>query len=183
MKVAKIMTRDVKTCAPQDSLNVAAKIMWDNDCGCVPVVNGNERVVGVLTDRDICMAAYTQGEPLHRLRAESAMSQTVVSCGPEDDLATAEKLMRDNKVHRLPVCNSDGRITGIMSLSDIAREADRERFGAETKQIRSAELAEVLGAISQPHSHVGTPVEFGPEEGELEYRATPPPKKGRRRRK
>jgi CBS-domain-containing membrane protein len=182
MKVAEIMTRNVKTCAPQDSLNVAARIMWDNDCGCVPVVDGNSRVVGILTDRDVCIAAYTQGEPLHRLRVQSAMSQTVVSCASEDDLATAEKLMRDNTVHRLAVCDSEGRIAGIISLSDIAREAERERLGGEGKRVRSGEIAEVLGAVSQPRSHLGAPVEFGPEEGELEYRAAAPPKKGRRRR-
>ncbi len=182
MKVSELMTRDVKTCGEHDFLNVAAKIMWDNDCGFVPVLGGNSRVVGILTDRDICMAAYTQGEPLHRLRAAGAMAQTVVSCTPEDDLATAEKLMKDNKVHRLPVCDSSGNIAGVLSLSDIAREAERERQSGRSKQVRSSEIAETLGAICQPRTHVADQVTFGPEEGEIEYRPAPPPPRGRRRK-
>ena len=71
MKVEQIMNREVKTCRPQDSLNRAAQIMWDEPCGAVPVVDDQHRPVGFLTDRDICMAAYTQGKPLEQLRVES----------------------------------------------------------------------------------------------------------------
>ena len=86
MKVEQIMNRDVKTCGPQDSLNKTAQIMWEESCGAVPVVDEQSNPIGFLTDRDICMAAYTQGKPLDALRVETAMARKVVSCGVEDDL-------------------------------------------------------------------------------------------------
>ena len=94
MKVGDLMTREVKTCIERDSLQKVAKVMWDNDCGCVPVVDEENRVVGVVTDRDICMAAYTQGLHLYGMQVQSAMARTVVCSAESDDLATAEELMR-----------------------------------------------------------------------------------------
>jgi len=88
------MNRNVKSCRPQDSLNKAAQIMWDETCGAVPVVDDQHKPVGFLTDRDICMAAYTQGKPLEQLRVETAMARRVVSCTGEDDLGSAAGLMR-----------------------------------------------------------------------------------------
>ncbi len=97
MKVEQIMNRDVKTCHLQDSLNQAAKIMWEEPCGAVPVVDEQGRPVGFLTDRDICMAAYTQGKPLDELRVETVMAHKVVSCTTADDLGSAAQLMRQNR--------------------------------------------------------------------------------------
>ena len=86
MKVEQIMNRGVKTCGPQDSLNKAAQIMWEESCGAVPVVDEQLNPIGFLTDRDICMAAYTQGKSLDALRVETAMARKVVSCEVEDEL-------------------------------------------------------------------------------------------------
>ena len=72
MNVEQIMNREVKTCAPRDSLNKAAQIMWDTPCGAVPVVDEQGRPVGFLTDRDVCMAAYTQNKPLTELPVEAS---------------------------------------------------------------------------------------------------------------
>jgi CBS domain-containing protein len=183
MKVAELMTGGVKVCAPQDSLNQAAKIMWENDCGCVPVVDRNSRVVGIVTDRDICMAAYTQGVSLHLIPADIAMARHVISCAPEDDVAIAEKLMQENKVHRVPVVTSEGKLVGIVSLSDLAREAERERSAGVQRQVSSEEVAETVGAIRQPRDHATAHLLFGPEEGELEYVPGPPPKRGPQHKK
>lgn len=68
MKVQDIMTADVETCRLDDTLDRPAAIMWERDCGVVPVVDDESRIVGMLTDRDICMAAYTQGRPLPEIR-------------------------------------------------------------------------------------------------------------------
>ena len=70
MKVEQVMNRNVKTCRSSDSLDRAAQLMWENDCGCVPIVDDEGRGVGMVTDRDVCMAAYTQGGPLTHLRVE-----------------------------------------------------------------------------------------------------------------
>ncbi len=91
------MERGVASCAPTDSVNVAARIMWERDCGCVPVVDHNNAVVGMVTDRDICMGAYSQGRSLHLIQVQDVMVRPAVSCEPEDDLVTVESLMRDNK--------------------------------------------------------------------------------------
>lgn len=178
MKVWELMEREVVSCAPTDSLNTAARIMWERDCGCVPVVDRNSVAVGMITDRDICMAAYTQGRSLHLIHVQDVMAQPVVSCEPEDELVTAEKLMRDSKVRRLPVRGADGKLAGVISLSDIALEAERERRAGGGRMIRSTEVAEILGAVSQPRPHAVAPIPFAPEAGEMEFAPKPRVKRG-----
>ena len=123
MKVADLMTRAVRACTIHDSLNAAARIMWDHDCGCAPVVDAHGRLAGIVTDRDVCMAAYTQGVPLAAIPVERAMSARVVSCARGDDLETAHRLMRTHLIHRLPVVDSRGHLLGILSLSDLVSHA------------------------------------------------------------
>lgn len=178
MKVWELMEGEVASCAPSDSLNVAARIMWERDCGCVPVVDRNNVVVGIVTDRDVCMGAYTQGRSLHLIQVQDVMARSVVSCDSNDDLVAAEKLMRDNKVRRLPVVGTGGKLAGVISLSDIAREADRERRAGGGRLIRSTEVAEILGAVSEPRPHAVAPIPFAPEAGEEEFVPKPPAKRG-----
>jgi CBS domain-containing protein len=121
MNVEELMTREVRTCAPTDSMNDAARIMWEHDCGCVPIVASDGTVVGIITDRDICMAAYTQGRRLMYMNVESAASKNVVTVGQDESIRRAAQLMRDAKVHRLPVVDTVGRLVGLISLSDLAR--------------------------------------------------------------
>jgi CBS-domain-containing membrane protein len=75
MRVEQLMTRDVKVCRAEDTLSRAAQLMWEHDCGCVPVIgtNGDGRLVGIITDRDIAMAAYTQGWPQSAIPVSTAM--------------------------------------------------------------------------------------------------------------
>ena len=123
MKVADVMTPQVRACTIHDSLNAAARIMWDHDCGCAPVIDAHGRLAGIITDRDICMAAYTQGTPLAAIPVQRAMSARVVSCSRGDELETAHRLMRTHEIHRLPVVDSHGRLAGILSLSDLVSHA------------------------------------------------------------
>ncbi len=177
MKVADLMKSEVKTCAQDDSLNFAAGLMWDGDCGCVPVVDSAGKLVGIITDRDICMAAYTQGESLHRMKVASAMARPVAECAPGDDLQVAEQYMREGKLRRLPVCDAEGRVIGILSLSDIAIEAERQRARDMRASIAASEVAGILAAVSQPR-HIAAQFGFAPEEGELDYQPKPPIKRG-----
>ncbi|MDB5108279.1 MAG: hypothetical protein JWM69_1220 [Candidatus Binatus sp.] len=140
MKVAGLMTKDVKTCGTGASLNKAAQIMWENDCGCVPIVAEDARVVGIVTDRDICMAAYTQGQPLASISITLAMSHRVITCFPNDDLETAHRLLRTHEIHRVTVVDDSGAITGILSLSDIthhvhSRDASASQNGSQAQEI------------------------------------------------
>lgn len=152
MQVEKLMIRDVKSCGLQDNLNTAAQIMWDYACGCVPVLDENQHVVGMLTDRDVCMAAYTQGKPLHDIQVSTAMSRSVFFCSPSDDIAQAQKLLRENRIHRLPVIDAGGKLVGVLSLDDIAQEAERERKGTAKRELTPAEIAETLAAVCRPRA-------------------------------
>jgi CBS domain-containing protein len=154
MKVEQLMTRTVETCGPGDPANVAARIMWERDCGCVPVVeqeDGGAKVIGMITDRDLCMAAYTQGRPLSDIKVESAMARHVCSCRFTDSMATALKIMEQNQLHRLPVVDKDEHLIGMLSLADAAREARREHDKAR-KEVTDIKIGEVLEAISMPRS-------------------------------
>ncbi|HZP42445.1 MAG TPA: CBS domain-containing protein [Candidatus Binatia bacterium] len=148
MKVEELMTRRVASCSASDTLNAAARIMWEHDCGCAPVV-ADGRVVGMITDRDICMAAYTQDRPLSALPVSQAMSREVHSCRPDDPLAVAERTMRERQIRRLPVIDASGHLVGILSLNDVARafarEGERAAGGA-----RANEVASTLAAVCRP---------------------------------
>ena len=135
MKVADLMTRDVRSCTIHDSLNAAARIMWDHDCGCAPVVDAHSKLIGIITDRDICMAAYTQGTPLEAIPIERAMSPKVISCARGDDLDTAHRLMRTHEIHRIPVVDSRGKPIGILSLSDVINHWHGDRAAEQAVEI------------------------------------------------
>lgn len=153
MKVRDLMITDVKCCETYNTLNSAAQMMWDNDIGCVPVVE-HGRVVGMLTDRDICMAAFIQGVPLTGSLATSAMSKQVFSCAPNDDIAAAEKLMREKQVRRLPVVDAQGHLAGIISLNDIALEGEQEAEMKKTREVSDAEIARVMASVCAPRHRV-----------------------------
>jgi len=109
--------------------------MWDHDCGCVPVVDTHGKLVGIVTDRDLCMAAYTQGVPLGSIPVERAMSPKVISCSRSDDLDTAHHLMRTYEIHRIPVVDSRGRLAGILSLSDVINHWHGDRVAEQAVEI------------------------------------------------
>lgn len=157
MQVDQIMNRNPKVCHPQDSLNEAAQIMWENSCGAVPVVDEQSRPIGFLTDRDICMAAYTQGRLLKELRVEGAMAKKMISCGGEDDLPSAANVMRQNGVRRIPVTDKDGRLVGILTLDDLAHEAARTLRGGANQELQNL-VAEVLVSINRGRVRVHPPV-------------------------
>src|SRR5438105_6616827 len=120
MEVKALMTREAKTCSPDETLDKAARLMWEHDIGSVVIVNSKSVPVGMVTDRDICMAAYTQGRRLAEIQIESAMAKSVRSCSASDDVSAAEEMMRRFQVHRLPVVGQDKRLVGVLSLNDLA---------------------------------------------------------------
>lgn len=155
MNVEQLMTKTVWTCTPADSLREAARIMWERDCGCVPVVaaDGVGRVVGMITDRDVCMAAYLEGRPLDGLRVEDAMARVLRTCRPGDSLSEAEGLMRAAHVRRLPVVDDSGHLMGVLSLADIARAAARlADTGARRLDLALEEVGETLSYVVEPHA-------------------------------
>ena len=153
MRVKEIMTTHVQACRPEDSLEKAAQLMWDHDCGCVPVCsdagNGVGWTVGVITDRDICMHALFQGRPMRDLRVGDVMAKEVRVCRPDDSIAQAEKIMQEARVRRLPVVEATGALIGMISLADLARQAARERTRPR-KDITEGEVGDTLAAICEP---------------------------------
>lgn len=123
--VGKLMNAAPSTCAPGDSLEQAAQVMWERDCGVVPVLAADGSLVGIVTDRDVCMAAYTRGQPLGALTVESTMSQLVHACSPDDSMGHALRLMAAHRVRRLPVVE-DGRFVGLVTLADVARDIRKQ---------------------------------------------------------
>lgn len=147
MNVESAMCSHVFSCAPSDSLNRAAQIMWEKDCGCLPVVDELGWPIGMITDRDICMAAYTQGISLHEASVASAMSQPVVSCQTRESVATVERLMKDRQVRRIPVLDEFGALAGIITLGDLARCAEDYSM---RESISPPEITDTMVGICEP---------------------------------
>jgi CBS domain-containing protein len=154
MFVEQVMTPVVSICQPDDSLRQAAQLMWDNDCGCIPVCAGDgyPRVLGVITDRDICMAALFQGKPLADITVVDAISgQELKVCHADDQVGDASQLMREAKVRRLPVVDASGSLLGMISIADLAREAERQH-PLPDREITDTQVSDTLAAICTPMS-------------------------------
>jgi CBS domain-containing protein len=119
MKVKKIMTADVGYCSLEDNLTKAVEIMWQRDCGVVPIVDGEMQVKGMMTDRDICIAVGSRNQRASEIKTAEFVNEDVITCSPDDDLEDALKKMRKNQVRRLPVTSQDGKLAGILSITDI----------------------------------------------------------------
>ena len=150
MNIAQLMTREVQPCMPEDTLQRAAQIMWDHDCGSVPVVDDQCCVIGMVTDRDICMGALFGGQRLHECTVGEVMSEPALTCSPEDSIEDAQAVMRSHQIRRLPVVDEDQRLVGILSLNDLAVAAPdpEKRKGG----VQPAAVADTLSAISE-HRH------------------------------
>lgn len=145
MIVRDLMSDDVCACTPEDSLQRAAEIMWSRDCGVVPVIDGERRVVGMVTDRDVCMHALMSGRPLRDCRVADAMSDDVCACGASDTLAHAQALMRGRRVRRLPVIDDHRQLIGVLSLNDLAI---RTGHGGRDNGIAPEAVAATLTGVS-----------------------------------
>jgi len=151
MKVRDLMSTNVAYAKTDDSLSRAARLMWECDCGAVPVVQeGSDRVISMITDRDICMAAWTRDRAPSAILVSEAMSQDLVHCTADDDVASAERLMRLKQIRRIPVLNSARNLVGIISLADIVAQPQTD--GARRNELVRAptEIAATLASICQP---------------------------------
>jgi CBS domain-containing protein len=142
------MKTSVATAQPEETLQSAAGRMIEANLGLLAVCDprAGRRVVGVLTDRDICRHACASGKPLSELSVEEAMTRSVRQCNENDSTTDAQLLMAEAGVHRLPVVDSEGMLKGILSLSDIAAEAARESH-LEKQKVTATEVAATLAAI------------------------------------
>ena len=150
MKIEGIMTQPAWTCGPGTNLASVVETMWTYDCGIVPVVNERGEAVGVVTDRDICIALGTRNATAAMLTARDVMTEPVAGCVPEDDCFVALMTMQERGVHRLPVLGIGDVVLGIVSLDDIVKHA---ALVPATDPLRIG-VMEVLAAVS---GHKETP--------------------------
>lgn len=149
LHVDDLMCRSVESCTTDSDLTAAAMIMWRRDCGIVPVIEEtNGRTVGVITDRDICMAVATKGRPASQITVGETMSHDVFCCRPEDTLASALDTMRSRKVRRLPVVDEANRLRGILSLNDVVIHTRVLETGRDAEP-RTADVMHTLQSISE----------------------------------
>lgn len=150
MRVADVMTRNVACVRASDTCAAAVRIMWDRDCGAVPVLDDEgARVVGMVTDRDICIACWSHDRPPQGILVSEAMTRDVHSCSPNDSIAKAEDVMRTRQVRRVPVLEAGERLVGLISLADIVRSAHTPGHPTD-KGIEPEQLTETLATICEP---------------------------------
>jgi len=147
MRAQDLMTSPAVTCHVNDPLYVAAQKMWDHDCGALVVVNDEGRVTGMITDRDICMAAYTQARRLDELLVNGAMAKHVITVGPNRPVSEVEQLMATHRIRRIPVVDDNETLQGLISLNDLAIEAAQP----DTRMKHAAaKIAHTLAAVCRP---------------------------------
>jgi CBS domain-containing protein len=112
MNVRDIMVHPVQSCGPETNLAAAAMMMWDSDCGVLPVVNFEGKVVGMITDRDICMATATKNRPPSEITVFETITGQVYTCRPDEDVHNAMEMMAKHQVRRLPVVDDEGHLIG-----------------------------------------------------------------------
>lgn len=123
MKVRDLMTPSVRSCAPDAPVADAARLMWEHDCGFVPVVDEGARPIGVVTDRDICMGMMIRGTAEAQVRVDELMVKDVFTCREDAEMSDVHTLMRAHQVRRVPVVDAEGHLTGVITLNDLVLKA------------------------------------------------------------
>lgn len=142
-----LMTTPTITVHVNDPLNLAAQRMWEADIGALPVVNDEGQLTGMITDRDICMATYTQGCAPGSLLVNCAMAHHPISARPEQHVGEVEQLMSKYQVRRIPVVDAAGKPIGIISMNDLAIESVQPRTHLKHGP---SKIAHTLAAVCQP---------------------------------
>jgi CBS domain-containing protein len=154
MRVHDVMIPDPICCVPSDTAMRAACVMKDRNTGIVPIVENDRsrKLVGVVTDRDLCLAVVAEGQYPNSVQLQSCMATTLITCAADDPVQAALEQMRENQVRRIMVADHQGEIQGIVSLADIVRCSD-----ATPTEIREALkcLSEPTDAPSKPRAAAG----------------------------
>lgn len=161
MFVNEAMSTNVKVCHGDTNLDAVSRLMWENDCGAIPVVNAKNKPIGIVTDRDIAMAAMLNHRPLWEIEAGSLLSkQRLCSCHQDTSLEDCMVEMEQNGVRRMPVVGEDGRLVGIISMGDIVAFAG-SKSGKVRKNGKSVPVDNVISMlqhVSAHHQQVNAPV-------------------------
>jgi CBS-domain-containing membrane protein len=145
MKINELLVKNVYTTRPEDFLNEAAETMLRKDVGVLPVVDEQDKLLGMITDRDICMCALIEGRKLGELPVSLALSTPVFACTVDDDIADVHAAMQTHQVHRLPVVDKDEKLLGLIGWSDLLRATTAKKRG-----MTATDLHRTLTLISEP---------------------------------
>jgi CBS domain-containing protein len=128
MRVRDIMTQGAVCCGPETNVGAAVELLWVHNYGMLPVVDGNKTLMGIVTDRDICIALGTRNRLPGNLTVGEVASAPVFTCKPDDEIHEALGIMSGHQVHRLPVVDDNGTVQGVLSLDDILLHADQNKW-------------------------------------------------------
>ncbi len=148
MKVADLMTKPPAYCNPQTNLAAAAEILWNNNCGILPIVDFKDKVVGVVTDRDMCVALGTRNRLPSEVTVSEVASGKVIACKPDDDLRGALATMAKARVRRLLVIDVAGKLQGILSMDDIVLRTETGTL----KKDSEPSFEDVVGALKSVYA-------------------------------
>lgn len=149
MKVRDVMTEMAASCSMETNLGAAVEILWNRNCGILPVVNNEQQVVGVVTDRDICIALGTRNRLPGEITVGEIASGNVFACKLDDDIHTALATMAQGKVRRLPVISAEGKLQGLLSMDDIVLQS-AAGMPAKPGELSHHEVVATLRTIYQP---------------------------------
>jgi signal-transduction protein with cAMP-binding, CBS, and nucleotidyltransferase domain len=158
MKVQDVMMGTPAVCGTETNLGAAVELLWNRNCGMLPIVDAQQKVVGVVTDRDLCVALGTRNRLPGDIKVGEIASGAVYSCRPGNDIHEALETMARQKVRRLVVVNEQGAPEGILSMDDVVLHAEAGGAG-RTAELSQAEVVETLRRI------------YGPQLPELIHRA------------
>jgi CBS domain-containing protein len=147
MRVQDLMKRPPITCHVNDTLERAARLMWDHDVGAIIVVREDDVMTGIITDRDICMAAFTQGRTLADVLVHSAMAEHVVTVHADQPIEDVEREMTVHQLRRIPVVDHEQHPLGMLTLNDIARASVDPDTAMKQGRVR---VASIVAAIARP---------------------------------
>lgn len=153
MKVKDMMTPSVVTCGPETNVGAAVEYMWKRNCGMLPVVDVNNKLIGVVTDRDICIALGTRNRLPGDLAVGEIATREVFTCRPNDDIHEALEIMAKKQVRRLPVVDKEGASQGILSMDDVVLHTDKDKLQGFC-ELTSEEVIRSLKKVYGPQSPV-----------------------------
>jgi CBS domain-containing protein len=143
MKCSDVMTKNPKACAPTDNVQQAALLMKSEDVGPIPIVGNNDKLEGIITDRDIVLKVVAEGRDPKTTKLAEVMTTDLITCTLDGDIEETLNLMEDNQVRRIPVVDASGRLVGIISQADIATRLDEPE--------KTAELVEDISKAAAAH--------------------------------
>jgi CBS domain-containing protein len=146
-RVGDLMRSPAVCCHAGDTLHHVAQLMWERDVGAVVVVDEHDEPRYMVTDRDVCIGAYTQGVSLWDSRVESLRPQPVITCSVDAGVAEVRRAMEEHGVRRIPVVDAAGALVGVIGLGDLIREAAMTAPKDRTRGLTPAQLAQTLSAL------------------------------------